>query len=243
MKKTILSLCLLVLGIFTHTSIFAGKQTEVVIETSFKTAREASLAAKKALMNQKFIPNGGITDNGFTATRTTGSKADYYTADVMTEDRNGKIFVTITFIKSGTGLLKLQKVADEVKAELGGTEQNGMKQGNVTQPNTPQVQEVAQKNLSQEALQTKCKTFSSMKKGGKVLVVVGGSLLLSGIILTSLNGTTYAMYAAGESMAPVGAVAVGAGIPLLIIGSKKSKQYCALQLKASPSSIALAVSL
>lgn len=239
MKQTILSLCLILLGVFSYSTILAGKQTEVVIETSFKTAREATLAAKKALMNHKFIPNGGMTDNGFTATRTTGSKSDYYTADVMTEDKGGKMVVTITFIKSGTGLLKLQKVADEIKVELGGSPTGSV----IKDIGNTQVTEVAKKNLSQDAIQSRCKTFTTMKKGGKVLVVVGGALLVTGIILYSVNGTNYTMYRAGEAMMPIGVVAIGGGIPLLIIGSKKSKQYCALQFKVNPNSLGLAVSL
>ena len=79
---------------------------------------DALLAAKNALLAQKFIAANGIKKASFTSTRTTGSKADYYVADVTATIVNGKIKLTISFVKVGTGFLKLQKVADAVKSEL-----------------------------------------------------------------------------------------------------------------------------
>lgn len=237
MKKTILSLCLIFLGII-FKPLYAGKEPTVVeIETMFKTVKEATLATKKSLMSHKFIPNGAVTDNGFTATRTTGSKADYYTADVMTEDKGGKIVVTITFIKSGTGLLKLQKLGEEIKAELGGSNTSSGMQKTVTSGST---QQVAQNNLSQDELQARCTKFTKMKKGGIAMIIGGGILAGGGLILQSINTSTNGVYELGSIMTPIGTLALGGGIALTIIAGKKVKQYCALNLKVSVHSIGLA---
>jgi hypothetical protein len=240
MKQTILSLCLILLGILSHTSIYAGKDPTVVeIETTFKTVREATLAAKKSLISHKFIPNGGVNDNGFTATRTTGSKSDYYTADVMTEDKKGKIIVTITFIKSGTGLLKLQKLAEEVKAELGGTPVGIVPSQNNLNPAAEsqgaQVKEIAKVN---------CETYRKMKKGGVGLIIGGGVLTLLGTLIQNdvfpYNSTVSGL---GEVMVPVGVLLLGGGITFTIIGSRKLKNGCALKLNVHPNGMALAYSL
>lgn len=92
----------------------------VVIEviTKHNSVEDALVAAKTALLAQKFITSNGIQQNSFTATRTTMSKADYYVADVTATKKDGKIKLTISFVKVGTGFLRLQKIADEVKAEL-----------------------------------------------------------------------------------------------------------------------------
>ena len=119
MKKSNLTILTVLLSII-FLSSFVIKKAPVVVEisTNHKTIKEALLAIKTELMNQKFIPNGGLTETGFTATRTTGSRSDYYTADVLAEQVDGNIKITLTLIKSGTGLLKLQKVADEIKEKL-----------------------------------------------------------------------------------------------------------------------------
>jgi hypothetical protein len=111
----------LILSLKTETSL-AGRKDPLVVEilTNHKTVKEALIATKTALMKQKFIPSNGMQESSFTATRTTGSKSDYYTADVMVEESEGKMKITVTLIKSGSGLLKLSKVADELKEVLGG---------------------------------------------------------------------------------------------------------------------------
>lgn len=113
---------LLLLFLTVHSSSQAGKKDPIVVQitTNHTTVKEALVATKIALMKQRFVPAGGIGESGFTATRTTGAKADYYTADVMAEQAEGGIKITVTFIKSGSGLLKLQKVADDLKEELEG---------------------------------------------------------------------------------------------------------------------------
>ena len=88
-----------------------------VLMSKAETA-QPNVAAKTALLAQKFITSNGIQQNSFTATRTTMSKADYYVADVTATKKDGKIKLTISFVKVGTGFLRLQKIADEVKAEL-----------------------------------------------------------------------------------------------------------------------------
>lgn len=92
----------------------------IVIEiiTKHSSIDEAVIAAKTALLAQKFIASNGIQQNTFTATRTTMSKADYYVADVTATKSDGKIKLTISFVKVGTGFLRLQKIADAVKSEL-----------------------------------------------------------------------------------------------------------------------------
>lgn len=125
MKKLNTFLTLL-LTIVTLTTIYAkpfihspGKDP-IVMEamTKYTTVAEALTATKSVLLLQKFILQGEIGASSFTAKRTTGAEADYYIADVAASIVEGKAKVTITFVKVGTGLLKLQKVADEIKLEL-----------------------------------------------------------------------------------------------------------------------------
>lgn len=222
MKNTVIFLSVLVALIFSTQKTYSKGPVIVEIETNFKTVKEATQAAKTSLMKQKFVPTGGVTETGFQATRTTGSHADYYTADVSTEEKNGKIVVTITFIKSGTGMLKLQKVADEVKMELSGSPSSGM----IQKSTSTDVSVAAKENLSPEQIQAKCSKFKNMKKGGLFLTIAGGAFVVSGIVLQSINSSNGTLYDAGRVMLPLGVIAVGGGIPLTIIGGKKTKQYC-----------------
>ncbi|ANH82489.1 hypothetical protein A8C56_17285 [Niabella ginsenosidivorans] len=101
-------------------SAATGKDPIVIEVLTNYTAADAALqAAKDALLKQKFIATSSIQKTGFTATRTTNARADYYVADVTVKEEKGKTKITISFVKVGTGLLKLQKVADAVKADLG----------------------------------------------------------------------------------------------------------------------------
>jgi hypothetical protein len=127
MKKTkifLSALMLLAISVFSKAStdlkFKSSIKDPVIIEvvTKYTSVEDALLAAKSALLSQKFISSAGIQQNTFTATRTTGSKADYYVADVTATKVDGKIKLTISFVKIGTGLLKVQKMADAVKAEL-----------------------------------------------------------------------------------------------------------------------------
>lgn len=241
MRKAIFSFCIFLLSALFTTLTWAKAPLVVEIETNFKTVKEATMAAKTALMKQKFIPSG-TTESGFTATRTTGSKSDYYTADVMSEEKNGKIVLTITLIKSGTGLLKLQKVADELKMELGSSSTGKgspsmEEQFNKTTPTT------AQENPSPEQLQSKCKTFTGMKKGGLAMLISGGILFGTGSIFKLVNSGTSTLYNAGSVMVPVGALLIGGGIPLMIVGSKKSKEYCTVSYVPSIQGIGLVFNL
>lgn len=237
MKKPAFILLFLFLGIFFTTKIQAKGPVTVEIETQFKTIKEATMAAKTALMNQKFIPNGPVQEGQFTATRTTGSKADYYTADVVVEDRSGKIVVTITFIKSGTGLLKLQKVADQIKLDLGGSTSSGSKQVE------PKIETNSGKSLVLTAndKEIKCQKFGKMKKGGIAMIIGGGVLIGSGIIFQSINSSSAVLYNLGEAMVPLGALALGGGITLVVIGGKKQKQYCSLALNVKGTNLGLAL--
>ncbi len=98
----------------------ATKKGPIVITviSNHASVQEALMSAKKALLTEKFIASNGIQETSFTATRTTGSKSDYYVADVIASKEDVKMKITITFVKVGTGLLKLSKVADKIKATL-----------------------------------------------------------------------------------------------------------------------------
>lgn len=99
---------------------FSRPAGPVVIEVKSNkaTLNEALQAAKTVLLESKFVATNGIQASSFTATRTTGAKADYYVADVNATSEDGKVKLTITFTKIGTGLLNLKKVAAEVKSKL-----------------------------------------------------------------------------------------------------------------------------
>ncbi len=49
---------------------------------------------------------------------TTGSKADYYIADVLAENDGDKIKVSIIFLKIGTGFKKYKKIAEKIREKL-----------------------------------------------------------------------------------------------------------------------------
>ena len=125
-KLTILlsAIMLLTISAFGKAQIFFPLDNTIkdpiVIEiiTKFTSIDDALIAAKNTLLMQKFIATNGIQKPAFSSTRTTGSKADYYVADVSAIEVNGKIKLTISFVKVGTGFLNLQKVADAVKSEL-----------------------------------------------------------------------------------------------------------------------------
>lgn len=122
MKKIIiLSLVTIALNFLSESSTAAILKDPIKIEnaTKFTSFDEALKAAKDALLKEKFVATNGIQEKSFTATRTTNAKSDYYVADVSAEKMDGKIKLTISFVKVGTGFLKLQKVADAVKADLG----------------------------------------------------------------------------------------------------------------------------
>ncbi len=98
---------------------FATFKDPIVIEvvTKHKNIEDALQATKSILLGEKFISQE-IQKKGFTATRTTGAKADYFVADVTATEANGSVKITISFVKVGTGLLNLKKVADRVKEKL-----------------------------------------------------------------------------------------------------------------------------
>ncbi|MBZ4192666.1 hypothetical protein [Niabella beijingensis] len=124
-KGTFLTLLTLV-SFFVSVSVIHATTTmtrsadPVVIEvvTKHTSISDALLAAKAALLKQKFILDGTMGETTFTAKRTTGSHADYYVADVTGKLDGGKTKLTISFVKVGTGLLKVQKMANAVKVEL-----------------------------------------------------------------------------------------------------------------------------
>lgn len=99
--------------------VFAAAKDPIVIEavTKHKNIEEALQACKTILLGEKFI-TPEVQKKGFTATRTTGSKADYFVADVVAADANGTVKITITFVKVGTGLLNLKKLAEKIKSKL-----------------------------------------------------------------------------------------------------------------------------
>jgi len=116
MKKIIVALLLVTIGAST---VFAKSKDPIVIDvvTKHKTVEEALRTCKTILLGEKFITQE-MQQKSFTATRTTGSKADYFVADVAATAVNGSVKITITFVKVGTGFLNLKKVADRVKSKL-----------------------------------------------------------------------------------------------------------------------------
>jgi hypothetical protein len=92
----------------------------VIIEvvTNHDTVKAALMAVKSILLQEKFISENGIGENGFTAKRTTGSDSDYYIADVMAEMENEKTKVTITLVKVGTGMKSMKKLGQKLKEKL-----------------------------------------------------------------------------------------------------------------------------
>ena len=122
---TLTLLLLLTFSAFSNTTIrpesgkiFGKDPVVIVVLMKDKDISNALLAAKTALLQNKFIVTESMQAASFTAKRTTGAHADYYVADVTAVATDGKIKLTVTFIKFGTGFLKLQKIADAVKAEL-----------------------------------------------------------------------------------------------------------------------------
>lgn len=115
MKPILLLLSFLTIAV----SSFAGTKDPIVIEvvTKHTTIEDALLSTKTILLSKKFITQE-IQQKRFTATRTTMAKADYFVADVTATEEGGKVKVTISFVKVGTGLLNLKKVAEEVKEKL-----------------------------------------------------------------------------------------------------------------------------
>jgi hypothetical protein len=87
----------------------------------------------------------------------------------------------------------------------------------------------------------KCAKFKKMKKAGIVLLIVGGSLFVAGTAAIVVGAARYydndlndpfetndgtGLLIGGSLGMVFGLAGVGAGIPLMIIGGKKSKQYC-----------------
>ena len=83
----------------------------------------------------------------------------------------------------------------------------------------------------------KCASYHKMKIAGIILSAVGGGLIITGAVIRgaaynrNLNGDiTYNDYNAqmngGAAMVGLGALCAGAGIPLAIIGSVKTRRYC-----------------
>lgn len=120
MKYLVAFALLITVALFSKANNVNFIKAPIVVEaiTQHTTVEEALKAAKAILLSEKFIIEGEMGKNSFTAKRTTNARADYYVADVAAEIKNGKAAVTITFVKVGTGLLKLQKIADSVKAQL-----------------------------------------------------------------------------------------------------------------------------
>jgi len=96
---------------------FAKDPIIVEVQTKHKNIEDALQATKTILLAEKFITQE-MQKKGFTATRTTGAKADYFVADVTAGEVNGQVKITISFVKVGTGLLNLKKVAERVKEKL-----------------------------------------------------------------------------------------------------------------------------
>jgi hypothetical protein len=121
-KKIKLTSLFLLLGLCFFTGIKTARaakdpvRIEVILNKN--SVEEALQTAKAVLLENKFVATNGIQQTGFTATRTTAAKADYYVADVQATQTEAGIKVSITFIKAGTGLMNLKKTAEQVKKSL-----------------------------------------------------------------------------------------------------------------------------
>lgn len=92
----LLSICLLA----GNKILYAAKEP-IVIEVLRKqgSIEDALLATKAVLLENKFIAANGMQQSSFTATRTTGSRADYYVADVQATKTEGGVTISITFVR------------------------------------------------------------------------------------------------------------------------------------------------
>ncbi|MFN8309309.1 MAG: hypothetical protein U0T73_05050 [Chitinophagales bacterium] len=84
----------------------------------------------------------------------------------------------------------------------------------------------------------KCVRFKKMKTAGLGLTIGGGAGFLTSVILLAVGSSysydsygyysrnNYGAYVAGAILITPSILAAGAGVPLLIIGSRKSRQYC-----------------
>jgi len=115
--KKITALFLLLVIATTYVSALTKDPIVIEVVTKHKNIEDALQATKTILLAEKFITQE-VQKKNFTATRTTGSKADYFVADVTATETNGSVKITVTFVKVGTGLLNLKKVAGRVKAKL-----------------------------------------------------------------------------------------------------------------------------
>lgn len=81
----------------------------------------------------------------------------------------------------------------------------------------------------------KCASYTRMRRAGTALVIVGavgmgvGVILITGTLISQAvddGDASFAVLYGGIVLAALGGTALAAGIPLKIIGKKKSKQYC-----------------
>lgn len=94
------------------------KQLTIELPVKNKSIKEALILTKNTLLDEKFIVSGSFKDSSFITKRTTGSKADYYIADVVVFEKNGNSYIKVSFISIGEGLLNLEKVALKVKTNF-----------------------------------------------------------------------------------------------------------------------------
>lgn len=95
----------------------------------------------------------------------------------------------------------------------------------------------------------KCAGYKRMRKAGTVFVFVGSGIVLGGTLLfvgSKIDGESdEALSKAGRILASVGGVVLAIGIPLKIVGSVKSRQYCVddansmLELNLTPNGLAM----
>ncbi len=84
-----------------------------------------------------------------------------------------------------------------------------------------------------------CTRYHKMKIAGIILASVGGGLFITGAVVTAASAPNYyydrngyyepgydPMRAGGSAMMMLGAISMGVGIPIAIIGGIKSRRYC-----------------
>lgn len=88
----------------------------------------------------------------------------------------------------------------------------------------------------------KCKTYKSMRTAGLIMTIVGPPVFIGGVVLMISTILDDDYYDNGEGLGRAGlgllgmgtgVVLSGAGVPLLVIGSVKSKKYCNNNVRSS----------
>ena len=99
---------------------YVGKAPITIeVTTDYTDMDEALQAARAALQAEEFVLDGAVGARGLMAKRTTAAEADYYVVDVSASEEEGRVVLSLTFVKFGSGPLELEDVAARVAEALG----------------------------------------------------------------------------------------------------------------------------